>query len=178
MIQDLANQVVNDYNSGIPIYRLAKKYRMQHSIVKVLLENCGTPLRRPQHKTEEELIALAKSMPFEEMAEYLFVQPLTLKRHLRKRKIKLPIFKTKDELYIEKQVKYLYLRERLSAVRIARSLNTEVGRVSKIINKIEDAINRNPEGNLMSIGESGGKFIEYHDLANVFPKQRQYARAY
>jgi len=178
MIQDLANQLVNDYNSGIPIYRLAKKYRMQHAFVKVLLENCGIPLRRPQHKTEEELVALAKSMPFEEMAEYLFVQPLTLKRHLRKRKIKLPTFKTKDELYIEKQVTYLYLRERLSGLKIAKSLNIEVGRVSKIINKLEKPINRSPESLLSSIGESGGSFIQYHDLANVFPKQRQYARAY
>lgn len=178
MTQELANQIVNDYNTGIPVYHLAKKYKLQHWMIKRILETSDISLRRPQHKTDKELIALSKKMTFDQMAEYLFVQPLTLKKHLRKRNIKLPSTKTKDEIYIEKQVKYLYLRERLSATRIARSLNIEVNRVNNIIKTIDQTINRNPEGNLSSLGESGGRFIEYHDLANVFPKQRQYARAY
>lgn len=178
MIHELANQIVNDYNMGVPVYHLAKKYKMQHWFVKRILETCDVPLRRLNYKTDEELIALAKTMTFDNMAEYLFVEPLTLKRHLRKRNIKLPEVKTKDEIYIEKQVKYLYLRERMSAARIARSLNVETNRVNNIIRTIDQTINRNPEGGLSSVGESGGRFIEYHDLANVFPKQRQYARAY
>lgn len=177
-MQELVKQLVSEFNQGKPMSFLAKKYKLQHPVVKMLLLNSGSTLRRPAFLSESELIALANKYSIDEMAQYLFVEPLTLRKHLNKRKIKLPKTKTKDELYIEKQVTYLYLRERLSQYRIAQSLNIDINRVRKIVHTLEGMINRNPESTLMSIGESGGKFIEYHDLANVFPKQRQYARAF
>lgn len=182
MTQDLANQLVTDFNMGKPMSFLAKKYRMQHPFVKTLLLKSGSTLRRPEFLSESELIHLAKKMTFDEMAEYLYVQPITLKRHLRKRNITLPIYKTKDDLYIEKQVKFLYLKEGMSVGRIAKSLSIEINRVTRIITELkknnEVYTNRCYNSSVSSLGESGGKFIEYHDLANVFPKQRKYARAY
>lgn len=182
MIQDLANQLVIDFNMGKPMSFLAKKYRMQHPFVKTLLLESGSTLRRPEFLSESELIHLSKKMTLDEMAEYLYVQPITLKRHLRKRKINLPATKSKDDLYIEKQVKYLFSKENMSIPRIARSLSIEINRVRKIIAELqkdnEIYTNRCYNSSVSSLGESGGKFIEYHDLANVFPKQRKYARAY
>lgn len=181
-MQSFEKQLVIDFNNGLSIHQIANKYGIQYYLVKGLLEASGEKLRRLQYMSDEEIQNHLENMKLDDFANYVYITPLTLKKMLRERNIKIPKHKTKDELYIEKQVLYLAFKQNMAKAQIAKSLQIELGRVTRILKESGSEYQKNrgfsDDYKLSSIGESGGMFIDYNDLANVFPKQRKYARAY
>lgn len=176
------NKIVDDYNSGVTLHQIMKHYHLQHHMAKKILLNSGRKLRRIEYMSDEDILNLAETRNIEEMAEWLYTSPETLKRHLKKRNITISKKKSKDEEYIEKQVRYLHFKQAMPSKRIAASLQVDLGRVCKIIKDSREnegyVSNRMYISSASSFGNLADSLIDFYDLANVFPKQRKYARTY
>lgn len=176
------DKIVDDYNSGVTLYEIMRHYHLQHHTAKEILLTSGRKLQRLEHMSDKDILILAETRDIDEIADYLYITPNTLRRHLKSRNIILTEKKNKDDEYIEKQVKYLHFKQGMPSRRIASSLQIGVGRVWDIVKRSKDTenyiANRMYIDSLQSLGDSGDGMIDYYDLANVFPKQRKYARTY